>query len=489
MILPARTLRPFNRRQMLATMALASAGIARGVPALAAQTPVATDAGSTAFLDASTVHDIGVTFDQDAYDEMVETFRASGDKDWIEATVEIDGASYEQAGMRLKGNSSLGGLRGSEGLPPVEDVDETDEAANDRGNVRVEGGGATADEPEQLPWLIRLDKFVDDQHHEGITELVVRSNRSETSLNEAVALELLDLAGLASQRAALTRYTVNDSDQALRLVIEHPSDAWMAAHFSADGCLFKAEAGGDWSYRGDDPDAYKDAFDLEAGGTGDDASDMQPLFDFLAFINDDSDDATFAAELSDHLDIDQFAAYLAMMDLIGNFDGIDGPGNNAYLYVGPNDRQFTVVPWDMNLAFGGGGRVIFGDPGSGGPGELPPPPDGADVHIQESGEASAGERVWPAGGTPSADFGLDSNGAGDPPAPTPNILVERWNAADEFTGMVETASERLRSDLIESGVAADTLDRWVGVLESQASDMLDANTIATESDAIAEFFT
>ena len=52
-----------------------------------------------------------------------------------------------------------------------------------------------------------------------------------------------------------------------------------------------------------------------------------------------------------------------MMDLIDNFDDINGPGNNAYLFVDPKSSQFTIVPWDMNLAFGGNGLgLINGDP-------------------------------------------------------------------------------------------------------------------------------
>lgn len=473
-----------SRRRVLGAMALAGAAVAvRRVPLLGAQTPAAS--GTTTFLDPSTIHDIAVTIDRDGYDAMIDTYRASGEKEWIEATISIDGAAYERAGLRLKGNSSLGGLHGGPRAaePAGHGGDVTDAGASTdgpgRGGARRGADIATADTPERLPWLVRLDRFVDSQNHDGIAELVIRSNHSATSLNEAVALDLLALAGLASQRAAQTRYSVNDSEPALRLAIEHPDDAWMAARFSPGGLLYKAEAGGDWSYRGDDPDAYADAFDLEAGGDGDDAEDMQPLFDFLAFIND-SDDDTFAAELGDHLDVDAFATYLAMMDLIENTDDISGPGNNAYLYVGPDATRFTVVPWDMNLAFGSlGGAVTVreGDPGPGGPEDLPPPPEGAEVEIV-------------IGGTPAADHGFDSAGPGEEAiaAPHPNILVERWETVDAYTAMVDDARARLRRELYESGRADAVLARWVGVLERHAGDMLDAETIATEADAIAEYF-
>ena len=52
-----------------------------------------------------------------------------------------------------------------------------------------------------------------------------------------------------------------------------------------------------------------------------------------------------------------------MMDLLENFDDIDGPGNNAYLRWDAATGTFTIVPWDMNLAFGTG----IGGPGGFGP--------------------------------------------------------------------------------------------------------------------------
>ena len=247
--------------------------------------------------DTSIIHEISIEVDPDDYAAAIATYLDSGDKEWIEVTVTIDGSTYEQVGIRLKGNSSLRGL--------------------------------SADtEPETLPWLIRFDKYVDGQTHEGYADLVIRSNSSASALNEAVALDLLDAAGLASQQAIFTSLSVNGSDGVLRLVIEHPDDVWMDANLDADGALYKAESTGDYSYRGDDPDAYDEVFDQEAGK---DNADLTPLTEFLDFINN-ADDATFEAELSDHLDVEAFADYLAMMDLVDNFDDIDGPGNNWFQF-------------------------------------------------------------------------------------------------------------------------------------------------------------
>ena len=58
----------------------------------------------------------------------------------------------------------------------------------------------------------------------------------------------------------------------LRLVVENPGDDWEVENFSGDGILYKAESGGDYSYRGDDPAAYEEVFDQESG-----EDDLTPL--------------------------------------------------------------------------------------------------------------------------------------------------------------------------------------------------------------------
>ena len=181
-----------------------------------ATTPTNVDADTAALFDSSVVHEVTLSFEQTDYDAMIETLAETGEKEWIEVTVTIDGVTYERAGARLKGNSSLAGLAGGGpgGLPldPAGDaVDETAQADRPAGGFGVGGpaGSASADSPEDLPWLIRLDHFVEDQEHQGYDDIVIRSNGSATSLNEAVALDLLEAAGLASQRAASTRFTVN----------------------------------------------------------------------------------------------------------------------------------------------------------------------------------------------------------------------------------------------------------------------------------------
>lgn len=418
----------------------------------------ATEAADRAFFDASQVHSIAVEFDEVDYDAMIETFSSTGEKEWIAATVTIDGTVIENVGIKLKGNSSLMGLRADGGAPGA-----------------GPGGSVSADEPEGLPWRIRLDKYVDGQNHLGETDIVVRGNTSETSLNEAVALDLLGEAGMATEAAIAVCFSVNGSDEELRLVIEMPDLAWYEATFEGEGVLFKSEAEGDWSYRGDDPDEYTEAFDIEATTSGEE--DWTPLVDFLRFL-DESDDATIATELDEWLDVEAFAEYLAMMDLIANADDIDGPGNNSYLQWDSEAGIFTVVAWDQNLAFGGlGGGGAAGFRGQDGMPERGAPPEGM---TPPEGITPPGLVAPSNGARPDAARGGAMSG---------NVLAERFRANEEFAALIEAAAAELEAELIDSGAAQDILDRWTAVLTAQATDLVDEATITAESARIAEYLT
>lgn len=424
------------------TLALGAAGCAAAESASGGSALVgaADDNAGAGVADSTIVHSFAVVYDQDDYDAMIATFLSSGEKEWITASVTIDGVTYDQVGLKLKGNSSLRDLS-----------TDTDAALS-------------ATRPESLPWVIRLDKFVDGQSRDGATEFVVRASSSQTALNEAVALDLLDAAGLAAQAAVSARFSANGSDEVLRLIVENPTDAWMQQELG-EGALYKAEAGGDYSYRGDDPSAYAEVFDQEAG-----ERDLTPLIDFLQWINEASDDE-FAAGLDAHLDVEAFATYLAFQDLVDNRDDIDGPGNNSYLYYDPATSRMTVVNWDLNLAFGQanvggtGGRELRDAPGEIPEGAAPGgmPGDGA----APEGMPGAGGRGGPGGG---------------------NVLAERFLADSEFEQLYQHARQALQAELFDSGAAQDVLSAWSDTLSAQASDLVSATQIATEAQTLSDAF-
>lgn len=407
----------------------------------------------TGIFAADVIHTVTAAAAASVFTGALATFKSSGTKEWIDVEVTLDGTTFQHVGMRLKGNSSLRSV-------------------------------AAGTAPQLLPWLVKLDKFVKGQAHEGVSEFVVRSNSSATALNEAVALDLLAASGLSAQRAAYIALSVNDSAPALRLIVENPGDEWVDRVFNADGKLYKAEATGDYTYRGSDPAAYDEVFDQEAGD-----KDLTPLMGFLQFVNDSSD-ADFVAGLADRLDTAAFARYLAFETLVDNFDDIDGPGNNSYLWWDADTTKMTVVAWDHNLAFGlrpngggarGGGAVPGGVPNGAVPeGAVP----GGAVPGGAVPDGAVIDGAVPGGGAPPGGGIGGPQGGGRGPNGKVNPLVTRFTAQAQWQQAVTAAKTELTTTLVTSGAGATALARWQALLSGDSRGLVPAATITTEAAAI-----
>jgi spore coat protein CotH len=94
----------------LATSLLTSCAAAAPATSTPAAEVAAVDIATGELFDSSFVHTIEVEFDEADYDAIIAAYVQSGDKEWMSATVTIDGVVFENVGLRLKGNSSLRGI-------------------------------------------------------------------------------------------------------------------------------------------------------------------------------------------------------------------------------------------------------------------------------------------------------------------------------------------------------------------------------------------
>ena len=444
-----------SRRGVLAALGLGTVGTVAltgcaSFPGASAATP----SGQVidGYLDAGSLHSVEITVDQSAYQEMIAAYQADQTKNWIEAMVTVDGVAHEKAGLKLKGNSSLQGISAD-----------------------------TA--PQQLPWLVRFDKFVDGANHEGMTRMVIRAGATTSALNEAVALDLLATTGLASEKAAHISLSVNGSDPVLRLTCQDLDESWVGQNFDVAGLLYKAESTGDYTYRGTDESAYKDVFDQETG-----KANLTPLIEFLQFINESSD-ADFQSGLAQRVDVDKMVTYLAFEDVIDNFDDITGPGNNSFLWWAEQANQMTVVAWDHNCAFGlkpgagvgqrwhGGGQPPGGGGQPSGGGSAP-----------SNGQAPTGQPPGGAGGQQPPDAGQQP-GDGGGRGTRANALVDRFNSLLDGETKVSAERDRLKQELYTSGVAQAILDARTKVLTDQAGSLIEQSAVEADKQTIAAYFT
>ncbi|MFL1430711.1 MULTISPECIES: CotH kinase family protein, partial [unclassified Nocardiopsis] len=439
--------------------------------ALVPDDEITEDIEGTTDLFADGSHTIEVTFDEQEYAELVDAFQEEGEKEYIRADIVIDGTGIEDVGLRLKGNSTLMSLRGG---------GREDEAEEETGG----GGGPSGvtlseDAPEDLPWLISFDEYAEGRAYQGRTELALRpaASGSDTALNEALALELTEAAGQDTQDHTLTSFTVN-GETSVRLLLESPDAAW--ATELGDGVLYKGRAGGSFEYLGEDPTEYGEAFkQINAEG----AYDLTPVMGLLRFV-EESDDTEFAEELDEHLDVESFARYLALQDLMSNTDAMDGPGNNYYLWYDISEDRFTVLSWDLNLAFGGMGGGMGGP--MGGAAEEEQASEGAEApegtQPPEGMEMPEGmeppEGGFPGGGGERGEGGgMSTGGSG--------ALKERFLANADFEALYESAHADLYTELVASGTAADLLAEVTAQAEA-AGDTGAAEVSESLAESLAE---
>ena len=409
--------------------------------------------GAVALFDEGIVHKIEFTYDLAAYERMIQIYQAQGIKNFIEATVTIDGTAVASVGIRLKGNSTLGSLRraGPTGVNP--------------GGRGAGGGGPggvilSAVEPESLPWLIKFDEFVIGQSYEGYEQLALRP-ASGAGLAEALALDLVGAAGEPTQRSMYTSLSVNGAAAVLRLVVEIPDSEFADDNFRADGVLYKALSTGRFTYLSDDPLAYANAFKQI---TNKKQQDLKPLIELMKWVSQSSD-AEFAEHLDEHVDVESFARYVAIQDLLANFDDMSGPGSNYYLWYDLETSLFTVLSWDMNLAFGGLGR------GGGGvvnvnPGGVPPP--GA-VNLPPPGAVFVGP-----GGAPGGPGGFGGRGG--------HAMKSKFVAEPAFAAVRDRARAKAKQAIYGAGAATSELARLKALVAS--SGLIDAGTLDSEAAAL-----
>ncbi|WP_433374036.1 CotH kinase family protein [Streptosporangium sp. CA-115845] len=463
----------------------------------AARTVTQDITGTQDVFDTALSHSVQITFKDGAYRDMLEEYFKEGEKKYVEADLVIDGTTLPSVGIRLKGNSTLMGLTwngrsrtgGRGGVPgggrpgnfqPPEGFQPPDGGAGGggAGPGRGPGGPMTAlkaEEPENLPWLISFDEFVEGRRYQGHSQLAVRpaTGQSSTLLNEALAISLVGAAGEPTQRYAYSSFTVNGRSSSPRLLVEYLDEGY--AERLGDGVLYKSLASSGFSYKGEDQTAYGTDFKQvnKVGG-----KDLQPVIDLVKWVEQASDEE-FAAGLADRVDVESFARYLVLQNLMVNFDDMSGPGRNYYLWYDLDGKKFTVIAWDLNFAFNGNATAGPNDTigmgfGGGGPargaGSQAQPVQGSQSQSRPTGNGQPQvqptqgpqPQVQPTrSGQPQGGAGQEGGARQNDPMGGPRMghaLKDRFLKTPAFKKIYEEQYRNLYQKLLGGGAAATLLD-------------------------------
>ncbi|WP_399890343.1 CotH kinase family protein [Streptomyces sp. BBFR51] len=443
--------------------------------------------GTVDLYDTSVAHSVQLEYDQTEFDKMMKEFQEDGNKEYIKADLTVDGVYLQDVGLRLKGNSTLmslrgngqggpgggrnmpaGGAGGGQGAAPAPQQQQGGGAGGQRGQQQGAaaggagggmGGGMTQydlseDRPEELPWLIKVDEFVEGRAYQGEREISLRPGSNEqVPVNEALTLNLMDTSGLKNERYAFTSVQVNDRPEATRLMVENPDTEYADSVGDGNGVMYKARAGSSFSYVGDDPTDYEESFkQLNKVGS----QDLEPVMKLIRWV-DRASDEEFEKNLDQYVDVESFATYVAAQNLLLNSDDMAGPGKNYLLWYDLDTKKFSVLGWDYNLTLsgdattgpddefgmGGGG----GGGGGGGRGGDTAMPEGAPEGMPEGAPEG-----MPGGVAAQGRNGPGAGGMGG------HVLKERFLASDALDDVYKKAYRELYEKFYGSGTALKALD-------------------------------
>ena len=258
---------------------------------------------------------------------------------WVSATIEFEGRTWENVGVRYKGNSSLtsGWRSGSLKLPLKLDFDEFEDTS-----------------PE-----------TENQRFYGFKQLSLANGYKDSSfLRDAATALILEEAGLPAAKTAFYEVILDYGEGPVSLglytMIEVIDDTAIERYFgSDDGNIYEGD-GTAASFAASTYDQIEDSFDKENNKDEADWSDIENLFEVLHSDQRTNDPATWQVELEAIFDVNAFLEWLAISSVIQNWDAYGRMSHNYYLYNNPETGQLTWIAWDHNEAMSSemGGRAV-----------------------------------------------------------------------------------------------------------------------------------
>ncbi len=245
---------------------------------------------------------------------------------WVPATISFEGLIWSKVGVRYKGNSTLL-------------------------NASRSGG-------DKYPFKLDFDEFEDDfpeinnQRFYGFKQLNLGNNNSDgTFMREKIAADLFREFGVVAARTAYYAVYLDRGNGSsfigLYTLVEEVDDSIPDSQFADDnGNLYKPDGDAASFALG----TYDESeFDLKTNEDEADYSDVSSFYDLLHSGERTSNETQWKADLEDIFNVDNYLKYLAVNNVIQNWDTYGIMTHNYFLY---NDEgRLTWIPWDNNESF------------------------------------------------------------------------------------------------------------------------------------------
>ncbi len=265
---------------------------------------------------------------------------------WVTADLEFDNLSWNNIGVRYKGNSSLR-------------------------SVFQENEG-------KYSFKLDFDEFEDDypetknQRFYGFKQLNLNNNYEDKSeMHEKIAPEFFREFGLVAPQTSFCAVYVDNGTgpqyYGLYTLVEEVDNTVIETQYTmSDGNLYKPEGNGATFAQGtfNTTDMYKKTNE-ETG----DYSDVEALYNALHNTTRNTDTEVWKTSLESVFDVNIFLKWLAVNTTIQNWDTYGRMNHNFYLYNNPESNKIEWIPWDNNEAFydgkqGGALQIDLSDVGT-----------------------------------------------------------------------------------------------------------------------------
>ena len=327
------------------------------------------------------VINIDITCDESDWQEMLSNAQS---KPYISVDMNINGETFENVGIKPKGNSSL-----------------TQVVSSDS---------------DRYSFKIKFDKYNKEQTCYGLDKLTLNSNYSDNTLmKEYISYDMMREIGVECPLVSYAKITVNGEYWGLYLALEAYDHSFLERNYgTTDGNLYNVksvEVGGKDGMNPPDmpemtdengetvtmpeqpdnniggmnpPDKMPEMTDengetatmpdFKGGGgfgnsgggslvyTDDDSSSYSSIFENAVFNSTGEEDyqrvitalknLSEGQNLEEYFDVDEILRYLAVHTAVVNLDSYSSNMQQNY-YIYENNGKITILPWDYNLAFGG----------------------------------------------------------------------------------------------------------------------------------------
>lgn len=244
-----------------------------------------------------------------------------GDPIYVATTMKFNGKTWNKAGFRLKGNSSL--------------------SSTWRSGIY------------KLPFRLKMDEYEDtypeikNQRFYGFKELSMSPAYADNSfIREKVVADIFRMGGVAAARTAFYKVYINFGDGlkycGVYTMVEVIDDTMIKNQFGEDkGNIYKPES----TFQ----TYVQSQFEKKNNEETADYSDVQAFVAALISTDRTTNAAQWRTNLEKTFNMDNYLKYLAINNTIVNWDAYGAMAHNYYLYNSPSNK-LTWIPWDHNMS-------------------------------------------------------------------------------------------------------------------------------------------